>query len=143
MSAPTVTCPYCHQPAPLVSGLQVYPLRRDLWAKKFYQCKACDAMVGCHPPALGDGRGGIGDGTVPLGQLANAALRRARQAAHDAFDPIWKTRRMRRRDAYAWLARQLLLRVEDCHIGHFDEQRCAQVVAAVAAWEKKSQRRSA
>lgn len=130
MAQKFVVCPYCGGRAPLVTGLDIYPHRRDLWAKKFYQCKPCDALVGCHPAAGPDGRGGHGDGTVPMGRLANADLRAAKQAAHAAFDPIWKGGHMRRRDAYAWLAKALRISPEDCHIGMFDVDQCRVVIAA-------------
>lgn len=137
MAHDPVICPYCGQPAPLVSGLDVYPHRRDLWAKKFYQCKPCDAWCGCHPPASDQG-GGQGDGTVPLGRLANAELRAAKQAAHAAFDPIWRSGRMRRREAYAWLAKALGVPAKDAHIGMFDVDQCRRVVDVVAALTKEA-----
>lgn len=130
-SIKTVVCPYCSCKAPLVSGLEVYPHRRDLWPKRFYLCKPCDAWVGCHPPSTAEG-GGQGDGTVPMGRLANAELRLAKQAAHAAFDPLWtgaKTGRGKaRRAAYKLLAERLGIHVNDCHIGMFDVAQCARVV---------------
>lgn len=141
MTLRTVTCPYCGQPAPLVSGLDVYPHRRDLWARKFYLCAPCGAWVGCHPAADGNG-GGQGDGTVPLGRLANAELRTAKQAAHAAFDPLWITvkgsRRKARRKAYGWLALQLGLPVEQCHIGEFDLEQCRKVIEAVDKFNEEA-----
>ena len=96
-------CPYCQKPAQMVNGRAIYPHRTDLFRLVFWQCAPCDAYVGCHLPAPR----GLGDGTVPLGRLANAELRRARQQDHAAFDPLWRARHMNRRQAYAWLARQL------------------------------------
>lgn len=127
----SIPCDYCHQPAPLVTGREVYPHRPDLWEKRFYACMPCGAWVGCHPPATAPG-GGVGDGTVPMGRIANAELRRAKSAAHAAFDPLWQGRRsMRRRDAYLWLAQELRIEPEDCHIGMFDLDQCRAVIAAV------------
>lgn len=140
MTQKSVECPYCNRPAPLVSGLEVYPHRRDLWPKKFYLCKPCDAWVGCHPPASAEG-GGQGDGTVPLGRLANAELRAAKQAAHAAFDPLWKSGLMRRRKAYGWLAKQLDIPVQECHIGMFDVPQCNRVVAHALAYRSKEARK--
>lgn len=40
--------------------------------------------------------GGIGDGMVPLGRLANAELQRWRNTAHAMFDPLWKSGSMSR-----------------------------------------------
>lgn len=110
-------CPYCGKLAWLASGRQLYPHRKDLSGKLFYRCAPCDAFVGCHPGTL-----------QPLGTLANAELRRARMAAHQAFDPIWRGRARSRRSAYRWLAQQLGVAYEDCHIGMFDMGTCQRVI---------------
>jgi hypothetical protein len=112
-----VVCPYCDQHAALVLGSSVYPHRADLNKLRFYICRPCDAWVGCH-----------GSGVTPLGRLANAELRRAKMAAHAAFDPLWKRRTMKRSAAYKWLADSLAIDPKDCHIGMFDVQTCERVV---------------
>lgn len=121
-------CDYCQRPAKLVTGAVVYPHRPDLFSRFFWQCEPCDAHVGCHEAGKG-----YGDGTRPLGRLANAELRRAKSAAHAAFDPIWKSGRMPRRDAYAWLAKELGVAVHNCHIGMLDVEGCRAVVRICAA----------
>lgn len=113
-------CPYCGKDAKLVEGREVYPYRYDLYDKRFWTCAPCDARVGCH------------NGTDrPLGRLADGALRRAKMAAHAAFDPLWKSGAMRRENAYAWLAVRLGIEdvAKDCHIGEFDVATCERVVA--------------
>jgi hypothetical protein len=65
---------------------------------------------------------------MPLGRLANAELRKAKMAAHEAFDPVWKTKRMKRGEAYAWLAKKLRVNKDGCHIGVFDVEMCRRVV---------------
>lgn len=127
-------CPYCQRASLLVTGKTIYPHRPDLVAKKFWQCAPCDAYVGCHPPAHRNGKGGQGDGTTPLGRLANAELRKANRRAHDAFDPLWQARHMSRQSAYKWLAEQLGISPENCHIGMMDVEGCNAVVAAVESW---------
>lgn len=117
-----VICSYCGQPARLVSGLIIYPHREDLKQKKFWQCQPCDAYVGCHAPNIG-----YGDGTRPLGRLADASLRSAKQKAHEVFDRLWmrqKNRGAARKRAYAELAKRMGIKVEDCHIGMFDVEQC-------------------
>lgn len=113
----TPICPYCNKPSILVGGLAIYPHRKDLAQKKFYQCKPCDAYVGCHQ-----------DTDNPLGRLANAELRAAKMKAHAAFDPNWQSRKMARVHAYRLLANNLRIPVDDCHIGLFDVQTCNKVV---------------
>jgi len=84
-----------------------------------YLCRPCNAYVGVH-------RGS----NKPLGRLANAELRQWKQAAHAAFDPLWKTGRFRgkRNGAYKWLAAQMGLPVEETHIGMFDVEKCKRVI---------------
>lgn len=127
----SVLCDYCGKPARLVTGNVIYPHRSDLFTKLFYQCAPCDAYVGCHPKARPDGTGGMGGGTVPMGRLANAELRRAKQAAHAAFDPLWKSRTMTRKEAYAWLAKAMGVSRGNAHIGMFNAEQCRAVVEAV------------
>lgn len=112
-----LTCPYCGEPAQLLTGKQIYPHRRDLHDKPIYCCSACDAYVGCHPGT-----------NCPLGRLANPGLRRLKMEAHAAFDPFWKRGRMTRKDAYGWLATKLGISARECHIGMFDEEQCRRVV---------------
>ncbi len=112
-----VTCPYCDKPAPLVTGRDVYPHRPDLFDKPFYACLPCGAWVGCHPGT-----------TKRLGRLANAEGRRLKRAAHAVFDPLWKDGKMKRKDAYRWLADKLGIAPERCHIGYFNESECERVI---------------
>lgn len=100
-------CPYCGRRAAMA---------HTQWGYR-YECRPCDARVGCHPGT-----------NKPLGTLANAPLRRARMAAHAAFDPLWKSHGVNRHEAYSELASRLGIHTRECHIGHFDETRCADVV---------------
>lgn len=111
-------CPWCNVPASILTGRRVYPNRPDLAKKKIWVCGKCGARTGCH-----------GDTIKPLGSLANHQTRAARVQAHAAFDPFWKTGHMSRSGAYAELSRALGLPVQECHIGMFDAEQCAQVVA--------------
>lgn len=113
-------CDYCGNTSESVTGREVYPHRPDLATKPFYRCAPCQAWVGCHPGTA-----------VPLGRLANAELRRAKMAAHAAFDPLWKSGTMSRASAYKALARALGIEPQACHIGMFDVAMCARVPAAV------------
>jgi hypothetical protein len=119
-----VICPYCSRHAELVGGDVIYPHRPDLSAKKFWLCTPCNAYVGCHAQ---------GDGTQPLGRLANAELRVAKQAAHAAFDPLWHDSRPHRnrlrKRAYEWLAGHLGIDSKQCHIGQFDVEMCERVTS--------------
>lgn len=131
-----VICACCGRPAVLVKGNVIYPHRADLHALNFWECSPCGAYVGCHRRGTFERTNGkkiVHHGDEPLGRLANAALRQAKQAAHAAFDPLWKSKRFStRKHAYAWLAEQLGVSVENCHIGMFDVAGCEAVIAACA-----------
>lgn len=125
-------CPYCDAAAELVTGSAIYQHRPDLGAQNFWHCAPCDAYVGCHKAGSYRFERGVKImhvGTEPLGRLADAELRRAKSAAHAVFDPMWKARGWNRKQAYAWLAENLRLPVENTHIGEFDAAMCARVVA--------------
>lgn len=123
----TVKCDYCGRDAQLVTGVEVYPHLSWLHDKKLWKCDPCDAWVGCHENSKRH---------APLGRLANASLRKAKEQAHAAFDPLWRAKMRRdgcgkgkaRAAAYQWLAEQLGLPPETTHIGMFDEALCQRVV---------------
>jgi len=120
-------CDYCRRDAELVAGAVMYPARPDLARLFFWRCEPCGAHVGCHQAGKG-----YGDGTVPLGRLANAELRAAKSAAHAAFDPLWRSGNRTRHQAYAWLAEELGIKTHNCHIGMFDVDLCRATVRACA-----------
>jgi len=112
-------CIECGTLATLVGGKRIYPHRPDLYHKSFYLCD-CGAYCGCHPNT-----------TTALGYPCGAETRRARSAAHEVFDPIWRRGSMGRADAYRWLARHLNIDPADCHIGMMTADQARQVVAIV------------
>lgn len=111
------TCPYCKSATVLATGLDIYPHRDDLWDKNFYRCTPCGAYVGCHPGTRN-----------ALGTPANFMLRRLRNAAHQAFDPLWRMHGISRTTAYHWLAEQLGIPATSCHVAWFDAPQCERVV---------------
>ena len=101
----------------MVTGREVYPHRPDLFDKPFWACLPCGAWAGCHPRT-----------EKRMGRLANAETRRLKMAAHAAFDPLWKSGRMSRTKAYAWLREKLGLSERDCHIGWMSDEDLRRVV---------------
>jgi hypothetical protein len=122
---PTLTevdpvCIECGGRGDLVDGQRIYPHRPDLYAKRFYLC-ACGAYCGCHPGSV-----------VPLGNPCGPLTRKARSAAHEAFDPLWKRGAMSRQSAYAWLSEATGIIGGRCHIGMMSEAEAKLVVKVVA-----------
>jgi hypothetical protein len=130
----SLDCPYCRKPAVCVPGTVIYPHRADLSGLYYWHCAPCDAYVGCHRAGAGKGN----DGRVPLGRLANPELRRAKQRAHAAFDPMWRNRTMSRSAAYIWLAQKMRIPGVQCHIGMFDVAQCEQVSAIIMEHRSQS-----
>jgi len=118
-----VTCPYCKEEADLTTGREIYPHRKDLHSLKYWICRPFKSYVGCHKK-----KRGYGDGTRPLGTLANQKLRSLRGTAHRHFDRIWKEGPMTRSTAYMLLANSLEIAVEDCHISQFDIALCEKTI---------------
>lgn len=119
-----VVCPYCDVDAVLMDSAEVYNGRShgNIWL-----CMNCRAYVGVHKND---------DMNRPLGRLANAELREWKKKAHAAFDPLWKGKMRRdncskgkaRKAGYTWLAKQLGIPFDECHIGMFDVDMCKRVV---------------
>lgn len=124
MTPNTVICLYCEKPAKLVGGMMIYPHRPDLATKNFYECRPCGAYVGCHPGTA-----------APLGRLADAALRAAKQRVHAAFDPYWKgTKNRTRGNCYKRLARDMGIEFDACHVGMFDLAMCERALSVIRTW---------
>lgn len=111
-------CPYCGGNAKLKSASEVH--NNPNYEGKMWVCEnfpSCDAYVSCHK-----------DTTIPMGRLANERLRLLKKEAHKAFDPIWKSGLMTRKEAYMWLADMLHIENEVCHIGMFDVKQCQKTI---------------
>ena len=55
-------------------------------------------------------------------------LSRLRQEAHQAFDVYWQLGGLKRSAAYKWLASQMNMKEEDCHMGMMNEFECECVI---------------
>jgi len=118
----TANCQYCGLPVTFsqtsnhIHGRNYGPI---------WECVPCAAYVGCHKGT-----------TSALGTVANKATRDARQAAHKAFDGLWKCKvkyhgwkkQSARGAGYKWLAKELGIDVTKCHIANFDEATCLEAV---------------
>jgi hypothetical protein len=118
-----VYCPYDGERAVFVDSSRVYKKSYGM----IWMCEKCSARVGVHKGS-----------DQPLGRLANAELRRAKIAVHAVFDNLWDTG-MTRSEAYKWLARELDITLEECHIGMFNVDRCEQAIAACKSYLKEAE----
>lgn len=105
-------CAYCGEPLQVRFGADIYVDRPELVSVAYWRCDSCDAH--CRMSS---------NSTV-----ANRTLRSLRIAAHKAFDPIWEDEYMTRTDAYYWLAYQLGIPKEECHIGSMRDADCWQII---------------
>ena len=80
-----------------VTGDTIYPHRKDLNSKMFYQCPYCCNYVGTHA----DGR--------PLGTIPTPELRKCRSWVHKVIDSHWLPTRdvQKRKELYTDLSRLL------------------------------------
>ena len=91
--------------------------------RKFYGCTRfpeCKAAHGAHP----DGK--------PLGIPANKETKEWRIRAHAAFDDLWKSGKMKRGEAYVWLAKEMSIHINcsyfQIHIGELGIEDCQKVI---------------
>lgn len=111
-------CPYCNEWTECTNSGEIYGKEYG----PIYICRPCKAWVGCHKDPKRSRQA--------LGRLANAELREWKKAAHAHFDPLWKlsTKKHKRARAYAWLAKEMNLTSDHCHIGMFNVEQCQRVI---------------
>ena len=99
MTTRLIYCCNCKEEvdAVLVTGAGIYPHRPDLKKLPFWQCKACNAFVGCHHKTK--------DRTRPLGFIPSVAVKEARKKVHRIIDPLWQSGKISRRQLYAALSK--------------------------------------
>lgn len=91
--------------ARLTDGAEMYPLRDDLSTFPFWVCHegdgedTCGAFVGTHHKTKQKYK--------PLGFLATPEVKRWRMRIHAILDPLWKTKKIRRGQAYAFIGNRL------------------------------------
>ena len=114
-----VICPYCGAQALLREGSFLF---ENPYIKHLYVCvryPVCDAYVAAHD-----------NSKKPMGSLANEALRKKRQLAHQHFDRLWKGPYpvFSRKQAYNWLNDKIGVHLRRMHIGGMGEGMCDLVI---------------
>lgn len=101
--------------ARLVTGMDVYPHREDLYDLPFWKCDQCGNFVGCHHKS--DNR------TNPLGCIPTPEIKRARQEIHKLLDPLWRSGKRNRQELYAAISLQLGWKYHTAKIRSIEEAR--------------------
>ena len=85
--------------ARLTSGKERYPHRQDLYELPFWKCDTCGGYVGCHHKTS--------QPTKPLGVIATPEILNARKKIHALLDPLWKSKKIKRGQAYAYVTNRM------------------------------------
>ena len=129
---PQPLCDYCGARAVLARhGEHAYPYREDhgpMWV-----CTACEAWIGVHARSTRN---------VPLGRLANGALRDAKSRLHDALEPLVAAKMRRdgvnafeaRGKAIRWLADELRFEIASPSLHLLSLEQCEQAIAHIEAF---------
>lgn len=122
-----ITLPLCEAPELKCPECGAGMVRRNSRYGLFYGCSRfpeCRATHGAHK-ATG----------LPLGVPGNRETKEARMGAHAAFDSLWRPKGapLTRKNAYAWLAGELDILSNKCHIAMFDKETCQRVRALCIA----------
>lgn len=103
--------------ARLTNGAEVYPHRGDLSDLPFWRCDKCGNWVGCHHKTK--------NRTKPLGNIPSPELKKARGHIHALIDPLWKSRRIGRRELYQAMSDKLGWNYHTASLRTIDEARKA------------------
>ena len=122
MKQTRIHCPYCGSLATLRPASVIHGLSDISAGTYLYVCRrwpACDAYV------TADRRT-----KQPLGTLANGDLRHKRIQAHRAFDRLWRSGLMSKREAYQWMQTEFGLHKDQAHIAQFGAYMCDRLIRA-------------
>jgi len=117
-----VLCPYCNSPAVWVENKVVYG-RNYGKSYMMWHCPKCEASIGCH-----------NNTKRPLGTMANKELKKMRNLAHEAIDPLWKEMGMSRKDVYEALGKIFGYKV---HVGSADMKTCQRLIGVGKQLQKE------
>ena len=105
-------CDYCGGDVKIANNKEVYGRSYGKWPY-VYLCECCNSYVGIHP-----------DTDIPLGTLADSALREKRRRSKGVFMGWVKRSGLSLNSAYAVLAEGIGIEVPACHFGMFNEDQC-------------------
>ncbi len=118
-------CPYCGAESVLVPGSSLRGnVRGNVYVCENYP--KCDSYVSVYEK-----------NNKPKGTLANRKLRKLRIKAHSLFDILWRSRSIRRTQAYFELSQELEIPISETHIAMFSRTRCEKAIRAIKTLLKK------
>lgn len=108
-------CCECKQDtnAILTDGKEIYSHREDLYNLPFWKCPTCNNYVGCHHKTK--------DRTKPLGVIPNQEIRNIRSKIHSILDPIWKSKKMTRKELYKKISNKIDKQFHTANIQSIEE----------------------
>ncbi|WP_455289612.1 zinc-finger-containing protein [Cupriavidus necator] len=130
---PKPDCDYCGMRARLVNpGDDGYPYAEDFGA--LWICSTCQAWIGVH---------GRSKHQTPLGRLANAALRDAKNRLHAALQPLVEAKMRRdginvfeaRGKALKWLITSMNLASAKVSVHALSLEQCEQAIHYIEAFQ--------
>lgn len=108
--------------ARLTNGAERYPHRKDLADLPFWRCDDCGNYVGCHHKSKSP--------TEPLGCIATPEIVEARKKIHAVLDPLWKSGRIKRGQAYSYVTKRLGYTYHNGEIRTLEEARKIYAIVA-------------
>lgn len=123
---PVPLCPYCNRPTTL-KQMPTADGRNDRFR---YECVACRAWVWCHQ-----------DTAIPLGVPAKRELREKRHEAHRIISEITEEEHIDTGAVYAYLASSMKQSKKETHMGHMNENECAQAIRILSEWRDQLRKR--
>lgn len=116
-----IHCPYCHAPAVRRYARSLFGDAAREPNALYYVCSrypTCNAYVSAHKKS-----------GLPMGTLADPELRRKRIQAHHAFEQLWKSGPLTKKEAYRWLQDALGLSEDQAHIACFSHYQCDKLIS--------------
>src|SRR6185369_17371674 len=115
--------------ARLTYGTEMYPSRPDLASLPFWICDICHSFVGCHHKWRSN-RKGSNSRIRPLGVLATQEIKNARKHIHALLDPLWKSGKIKRGKAYAYVSKRIGREYHTADIRSIEEARIIYKIVA-------------
>ena len=116
-----IRCPYCGAKAKLMTSREMFGEEAFDPERKLYVCqnyeKGCDSYVYTQKGT-----------NIPLGQMADSALRAMRIKAHKAINDVVRSRKMSKNDVYKYIAAAMGYREGHFHLAQSSYYNCQETI---------------